>query len=59
MYVAKAGGFFFMVFGVIALMAAFFQINPIWKFGPYDPAHGHVRARSPTGTWAGSKDHCG
>ncbi len=28
-YAAKAGGFFFIIFGVIALMAAFFTINPI------------------------------
>lgn len=37
-YVAKAGGFFFIVFGVISLMAATMQINPIWNYGPYDPS---------------------
>ncbi|HWU46377.1 MAG TPA: ubiquinol-cytochrome c reductase cytochrome b subunit [Humibacter sp.] len=37
-YAAKAGGFFFIVFGVIALMASFFTINPIWVYGPYDPS---------------------
>ncbi len=37
-YAAKAGGFFFIVFGVIMLMAAFFTINPIWAYGPYDPS---------------------
>lgn len=37
-YAAKAGGFFFIVFGIIALIAAFFQINPIWNYGPYDPS---------------------
>jgi ubiquinol-cytochrome c reductase cytochrome b subunit len=37
-YMAKAGGFFFVVFGVTALMGALMQINPIWKFGPYNPA---------------------
>ena len=37
-YAAKAGGFFFIVFGVVALMAAFFTINPIWNYGPYDPS---------------------
>ncbi|MGG5171296.1 cytochrome b [Pseudarthrobacter sp. J1738] len=37
-YAAKAGGFFFIVFGVIALMAAMFTINPIWNYGPYDPS---------------------
>jgi quinol---cytochrome-c reductase cytochrome b subunit len=37
-YAAKAGGFFFIVFGVTALMSALMQINPIWMYGPYDPA---------------------
>lgn len=37
-YVAKAGGFFFLVFGVIMAIAAFFTINPIWNYGPYDPS---------------------
>jgi ubiquinol-cytochrome c reductase cytochrome b subunit len=37
-YAAKAGGFFFIVFGVIALMSALVQINPIWGYGPYDPS---------------------
>jgi len=37
-YMAKAGGFFFVVFGVVALMGALFQINPIWLYGPYDAA---------------------
>ena len=37
-YTAKAGGFFFIVFGVTTLMAGLVQINPIWLYGPYDPA---------------------
>ncbi len=37
-YAAKAGGFFFIVFGVVALMGATLSINPVWKFGPYDPS---------------------
>jgi len=37
-YAAKAGGFFFIVFGVIALISGFFTINPIWNYGPYDPS---------------------
>jgi ubiquinol-cytochrome c reductase cytochrome b subunit len=37
-YAAKAGGFFFIVFGVIALIAALVTINPIWAYGPYDPS---------------------
>ncbi|MCQ4081586.1 ubiquinol-cytochrome c reductase cytochrome b subunit [Streptomyces sp. RB6PN25] len=36
-YMAKAGGFFFLVFGVIAGMAALASINPIWEYGPYRP----------------------
>ncbi|MFD3444937.1 cytochrome bc complex cytochrome b subunit [Microbacteriaceae bacterium 4G12] len=37
-FAAKAGGFFFIVFGVIVVMATFFAINPIWVYGPYDPS---------------------
>ena len=37
-YAAKAGGFFFIVFGVVMLMGTFFTINPIWINGPYDPS---------------------
>ena len=37
-YMAKAGGFFFIVFGVAVLMGATMQINPVWNFGPYNPA---------------------
>jgi ubiquinol-cytochrome c reductase cytochrome b subunit len=37
-YIAKAGGFFFIVFGVTALLSAVFQINPIWIYGQYDPS---------------------
>ena len=37
-YVAKAGGFFFIVFGVIMLIAATFTINPVWNYGGYDPS---------------------
>ena len=37
-YMAKAGGFFFMVFGATALMGGLLTINPVWKYGPYDPS---------------------
>ena len=37
-YVAKAGGFFFVVFGVLMLVAATVTINPIWLYGGYDPS---------------------
>jgi ubiquinol-cytochrome c reductase cytochrome b subunit len=43
-YAAKAGGFFFIVFGVLTLMGALMQINPVWVFGPYNP--GEVTAGS-------------
>ena len=46
-YAAKAGGFFFIVFGVVMLMGAFFTINPIWTYGPYDPSP--VSAGHPAG----------
>ncbi|MEN8654553.1 cytochrome bc complex cytochrome b subunit [Streptomyces sp. 21So2-11] len=36
-YIAKAGGFFFLVFGVVAIVAGLFQINPVWLLGPYRP----------------------
>ncbi|GAA2526326.1 cytochrome bc complex cytochrome b subunit [Microbacterium mitrae] len=37
-YMSKMGGFLFITFGVIVLMASLFQINPIWNYGPYDPS---------------------
>lgn len=37
-YAAKAGGFFFLVFGVVVAIAATVTINPIWSYGPYDPS---------------------
>lgn len=37
-YMAKMGGFFFIVFGAIVLIASLVQINPIWNYGPYDPS---------------------
>jgi quinol-cytochrome oxidoreductase complex cytochrome b subunit len=37
-FAAKAGGFFFIIFGVIVLVGATVTINPIWAYGPYDPS---------------------
>ncbi|HJF14546.1 MAG TPA: ubiquinol-cytochrome c reductase cytochrome b subunit [Enteractinococcus helveticum] len=37
-FATKAGGFFFIVFGIIALISGFFQINAVWNYGPYDPS---------------------
>jgi ubiquinol-cytochrome c reductase cytochrome b subunit len=38
LYAAKAGGFFFIVFGVLAALGGLAQINPVWLYGPYNPA---------------------
>jgi ubiquinol-cytochrome c reductase cytochrome b subunit len=35
-FMAKTTGFLFVIGGIIALLGAFAQINPIWQFGPYD-----------------------
>ena len=37
-FAAKGGGFFAVVFGIIAMMSGLFQINPIWNLGPYNPS---------------------
>jgi len=37
-FMAKTGAYFLFTFGVVALLATFAQINPIWLFGPYDPS---------------------
>ena len=37
-YMSKMGGFLFITFGVLVLIASLFQINPIWNYGPYDPS---------------------
>ncbi|PFG43496.1 menaquinol-cytochrome c reductase cytochrome b subunit precursor [Isoptericola jiangsuensis] len=37
-YVAKMGGNFFIVFGILALMGATMAINNVWNYGPYDPS---------------------
>ncbi len=37
-YMSKMGGFLFITFGVVVLIASLFQINPIWVYGPYDPS---------------------
>ena len=34
-FALKGGGFFMIVFAVIAFLGGLFQINPIWLFGPY------------------------
>ncbi|TCO52313.1 cytochrome b [Actinocrispum wychmicini] len=38
-FALKAGGFMAVVVAVCALLGGLFQINPIWNFGPFNPAH--------------------
>jgi len=36
-FVLKGTAWFFFIFGTVALLATFAQINPIWYYGPYTP----------------------
>lgn len=36
-FLTKTTAFFIFTFGVVALLAGFFQINPVWMYGPYRP----------------------
>jgi ubiquinol-cytochrome c reductase cytochrome b subunit len=38
-FAAKGGAFFAITVGMLGLLSGLFQINPIWNFGPYDPAY--------------------
>ncbi len=37
-FMAKTTGYLLIITGVIALLGAFAQVNPIWQFGPYEAA---------------------
>ncbi len=37
-YATKSVGFFLLVSGLLVGMGALLQINPVWLYGPYDPA---------------------
>jgi ubiquinol-cytochrome c reductase cytochrome b subunit len=37
-YALKATGLFFLVTAVVSALGGLFQINPIWIYGPFDPA---------------------
>jgi ubiquinol-cytochrome c reductase cytochrome b subunit len=37
MQVFRSSGLFFLTAGVLALVAGFFEINPVWLYGPYLP----------------------
>jgi ubiquinol-cytochrome c reductase cytochrome b subunit len=36
-FLLKGQAWFFFIFGALALLATFAQINPIWLYGPYTP----------------------
>ncbi|WP_217140039.1 ubiquinol-cytochrome c reductase cytochrome b subunit [Streptomyces sp. AC627_RSS907] len=36
-FMTNSTGLFFMVFGVLTVLAAVAQVNPIWAYGPYRP----------------------
>ena len=36
-FVAKTTGFMFLTVAVTGILSAFFQINPVWLYGPYVP----------------------
>jgi ubiquinol-cytochrome c reductase cytochrome b subunit len=37
-FAAKTTGLFFIIFGVLAALGGLAQINPVWLYGPYNPA---------------------
>jgi quinol---cytochrome-c reductase cytochrome b subunit len=36
-FIAKGTTWFFFIFGALALLATFAEINPVWLYGPYSP----------------------
>jgi quinol---cytochrome-c reductase cytochrome b subunit len=36
-FILKGTAWFFFIFGAVALLATFAQINPVWLYGPYNP----------------------
>ena len=38
-YAANGSAYFFLVFAMTGLLGGLAQINPIWLYGPYDPAN--------------------
>jgi ubiquinol-cytochrome c reductase cytochrome b subunit len=50
----KTNGFFFIIFGVLALLGAFATINPVWLYGPYNA--GQVSAGSQPDWYIGFLD---
>ncbi|WP_067462422.1 cytochrome bc1 complex cytochrome b subunit [Actinomadura macra] len=41
-FAAQSGAYFLYTFGVLAAMATFLQVNPVWLYGPYEPAQDSI-----------------
>jgi ubiquinol-cytochrome c reductase cytochrome b subunit len=46
-YTARMAGLVAMVSGVLVLMAATLQVNPVWLWGPFDPSQAAAGSRPP------------
>ncbi|MFC0037651.1 cytochrome bc1 complex cytochrome b subunit [Actinomadura rayongensis] len=44
-FAAQSAAYFLFTFGVLALLATLFQINPVWLYGPYDPSQDSTAAQ--------------
>jgi ubiquinol-cytochrome c reductase cytochrome b subunit len=44
-YALRTTGYFFLVAGVLAALGGFFQVNPIWIYGPYHAPDATVAAQ--------------
>ena len=56
--VFRSLGLFFLIGAVVAVLGGLAQINPVWVYGPYNPARS-ARRPSRTGISAGSRVCCG
>ena len=50
-YAAKSIGLFFIVTGVLAALGGLAQINPVWLYGPYDPAQASAATAGSQPDW--------
>jgi ubiquinol-cytochrome c reductase cytochrome b subunit len=50
-YAAKSVGLFFIVSGVVAALGGLAQINPVWLYGPYDPAQASAATAGSQPDW--------
>jgi ubiquinol-cytochrome c reductase cytochrome b subunit len=50
-YAAKSVGLFFIVTSVIAALGGLAQINPVWLYGPYDPAQASAATAGSQPDW--------